>query len=953
MPSEAWNAASTAPHQASRRRRVLAPLPIDREAKDPAVDVNLKSLISKLGRTSRRALESAAGLCVTRTNYNIELEHWFLKLNEEPNGDFAKVFRQYEVDPDRVARGLTHVLDRMKTGNARTPSMSPAIIDVLKGAWLLSTVDLGLGRIRSGALLLASLSDAQMAGQLRDACRDFERISVVDLKNEFHAIVSGSAEDSEMVASPDAGGAVASPAEPGARVGSKTPALDQFCIDLTESARSGKLDPILGRDAEIRQIVDILTRRRQNNPILTGEAGVGKTAVVEGFAQRIVQGDVPDVLKNVSLRALDLGLLQAGAGVKGEFENRLKSVIEEVKSSPTPVILFIDEAHTMIGAGGQQGQGDAANLLKPALARGELRTIAATTWAEYKKYFEKDAALARRFQVVKVEEPSEEVAIAMMRGVTPVLQKHHNVTILSDAVESSVKLSARYITGRQLPDKSVSLLDTACARVAISQAATPPAVEDAHRRITLLEGERRILQAEQATGFDHADAIAAIDSKLAETKASLAALENRWKTERELARKIADLRGKLYAFAGIGGDEAAPASIGRTPDAQSPPPKAAAAFAEPAAPRLDQADAAELRKELDRLRAELAKVQGESPLLHTEVDSQTIAEVISGWTGIPIGRMMADQIQTILNLKNLLAERVIGQDHALEAITRRIQTSRAGMDDPSKPIGVFLLAGPSGVGKTETAVVLADLIYGGERNMVTINMSEYQEAHTVSSLKGAPPGYVGYGEGGVLTEAVRRKPYSVVLLDEIEKAHPDVWELFFQVFDKGRLEDGEGREIDFKNTIILCTTNVATDAIMSLCADPDNLPDLDALASAVKPDLDKVFPLALLGRMVVTPYYPISDSVMKKIIKLKLAKIVRRVRENHGIPLTYAEALVDEVAGRCKEVQSGARNVDNILTNTMLPEMSRELLSCMAEGRQIGAIHVDVGADGSFQYKFG
>lgn len=915
------------------------------------MEVNWKSLFSKLSRTSHRALDAAAGNCVSRTNYNVELEHWFAKLNEEPNGDFSRILRQFDVNSEHVARGLTFVLDRMKTGNSRTPNISPAVSDVLKGAWMLSTVDLGLGRIRSGALLLAALQDSQMKNQLHDACRDFDRVDVLELKNNFHQIVSGSDEDSEMVASPDASGtpaATGAPGEGGVRVASKTPALDQFTIDLTQNAREGKIDPVLGRDSEIRQIVDILTRRRQNNPILTGEAGVGKTAVAEGFALRVAQGDIPDVLKNVSVRTLDLGLLQAGAGVKGEFENRLKSVIEEVKSSPTPIILFIDEAHTMIGAGGQQGQGDAANLLKPALARGEVRTIAATTWAEYKKYFEKDAALARRFQVIKVEEPPEDIAIAMMRGITPVLQKHHKVTILSEAVESSVRLSARYISGRQLPDKCVSLLDTACARVAISQAAIPPAVEDTQRSITLLEGEKRILQAELATGVDHADDIAALETKLTDARAKLVELEKRWKEEKELVNKITEVRSKLYEFAGV-----APEANGDS-SAKPESAKDAAAEAKPAEParRLTEAEAAEYKTRLDELKTQLAKVQGENPLLHIDVNSQTIAEVISGWTGIPIGRMMADQIKTILDLKRYLAEKVIGQDHALEAITRRIQTSRASMDDPSKPIGVFLLAGPSGVGKTETAIVLADLIYGGERNMITINMSEYQEAHTVSSLKGSPPGYVGYGEGGVLTEAVRRKPYSVVLLDEIEKAHSDVWELFFQVFDKGRLEDGEGREIDFKNTIILCTTNVATDSIMQLCNDPDSLPDLETLSGAIKPDLDKVFPLALLGRMVVTPYYPISDSVMKKIIHLKLKKIVRRVQENHEIPLKYSEALVDEVAGRCREVQSGARNVDNILTNTLLPEVSREFLSRMAEGRPIQSIEVDVDSTGDFVYKF-
>ena len=933
------------------------------------MDVNLKSLVSKLGRSCHRSLESAAGVCMTRTNYNIELEHWFLKLNEDPNGDFAHIFRQFGVNPDHVSRGLTNVLDRLKTGNSRTPSMSPVLIDLVKQAWLASTVDLGLGRIRSGALLLAAISDAQLAAQLRDACRDIDVISPVDLKNDFHKIVAGSSEDAEMVAAPDAGTASGVPTgEGGPKVGSRTPSLDQFTIDLTENARKGKIDPVLGRDPEIRQIVDILTRRRQNNPILTGEAGVGKTAVVEGFALRIAAGDVPEVLQNVSLRSLDLGLLQAGAGVKGEFENRLKSVIEEVKSSPTPIIIFIDEAHTLIGAGGAQGQGDAANLLKPALARGELRTIAATTWAEYKKYFEKDAALARRFQVIKVEEPGEDVAIAMMRGLTGILEKHHKVNILSEAVDASVKLSARYITGRQLPDKSVSLLDTACARVAISQKSIPPAIEDTRRQITMLEGEERILSGEAATGINHSERIGTIKDKLTAAKDKLVTLEKRWETEKDLVRQINDVRAKLYGSAshlpGANGNApVTPADAAPAPAAtnSSPAPAATAttttapAAVAPAATEqatLSDEELATLKTELERLKSELTGVQGEDPLLHVFVDSNTIAQVISGWTGIPVGRMVADQIQTILKLKDLLGERVIGQGHALEAVTRRIQTSRASMDDPNKPIGVFLLVGPSGVGKTETAVILADLIYGGERNMVTINMSEYQEAHTVSSLKGSPPGYVGYGEGGVLTEAVRRKPYSVVLLDEIEKAHPDVWELFFQVFDKGVLEDSEGRVIDFKNTIILCTSNVATDSIMQLCADPEALPDLETLAGAIKPDLDKVFPLALLGRMVVTPYYPISDEVMKRIIRLKLGKIVRRVRENHGVPLSYDDQLVDEVASRCREVQSGARNVDNILTNTLLPEMSRELLSRMAAGEQTTAIKTSVGPDGNFTYEF-
>ena len=929
------------------------------------MDINLKSLIAKLDRTCHAALESAAGLCLSRTNYNVELEHWLFKLNEESDNDLAKVFRRFDVNPERVGAGLTRILDRLKTGNSRTPAISPAIVDAVREAWVVSSVELGLGRVRSGALLLAMLSDSQTASQLRDACRDLDRISPVELRENFFDIVHGSSEDSEMIAAPDAAAPAAGEDRGVAATGapSKTPSLDQYTNDLTAAARNGKIDPVLGRDGEIRQIVDILTRRRQNNPILTGEAGVGKTAVAEGFALRVAEGDVPPPLQNISLRALDLGLLQAGAGVKGEFENRLKSVIAEVKSSPTPIILFIDEAHTMIGAGGQEGQGDAANLLKPALARGEVRTIAATTWAEYKKYFEKDAALARRFQVVKIEEPTEEVAISMMRGLTHILEKHHNVAILEEAVDASVHLSARYLTGRQLPDKSVSLLDTACARVALGQSATPPAVEDTRRRITLLETEQRVLRGEEATGSDHAKRLAEIETELETTRTELAEMEERWQKERDLVNKAREIRAKLAAHATGDGEpsaEPAPPPAEETTEpaedaatqAQTETAEAGSGNEQAASSVLSEEEVEQLREQLAGVNDELRQVQGESPLMQVCVDAQTIADVISGWTGIPTGRMMADEIQTILRLKDLLGERVIGQDHALEAIARRIHTSRANMDDPKKPIGVFLFVGPSGVGKTETACALADLMYGGERNMVTINMSEYQEAHTVSGLKGSPPGYVGYGEGGVLTEGVRRKPYCVVLLDEVEKAHPDVMELFFQVFDKGMLEDGEGRDIDFKNTVILLTSNVATDTIMSLCSDSANLPDPEDLTQAIRPELEKVFPLALLGRLVVSTFYPIGDDIMKLIIRLKLGRIVKRVEANHGVPMTYAEQLVEEVASRCTEVASGARNVDNILTNTLLPEVSREFLARMAAGGQITKIDVGVGTDGNFTYAF-
>ncbi|HEX7528729.1 MAG TPA: type VI secretion system ATPase TssH, partial [Thermoanaerobaculia bacterium] len=762
----------------------------------------------------------------------------------------------------------------------------------------------------------------------------------------FEKIVSGSVEDrdasslAEAPAGDTAGGATGVPG--------RTKALDQYTVDLTARARGGHIDPILGRDFEIRQVIDILTRRRQNNPILTGEAGVGKTAVVEGFALRIAQGDVPGPLKNVAVRTLDLGLLQAGAGIKGEFENRLKSVIEEVKASPQPIIVFIDEAHTMIGAGGQAGQNDAANLLKPALARGELRTIAATTWAEYKKYFEKDAALARRFQVVKVEEPTEAVGIIMMRALTEPLENHHKVRILDEAVEDSVRLSHRYISGRQLPDKSVSVLDTACARVAIGQAATPPAVEDAQRAIDHGSAEIEVLAREEATGADHKERLSELTARKTAAEESLVGLKAQWDKEKDLIGKILEVRSKLEELAVPRKKGAAAASTKPAgPEAKSP-----AAAAAPATPAAPPQDPAALRAELDTLNKELEKVQGETPLMQACVNSQTIAEVISGWTGIPVGKMLTDEIHTVLTLKDRLEQRVIGQAHALEAIASRIRTARANLTDPRRPIGVFLLVGPSGVGKTETALTLAEALYGGERNLITINMSEYQEAHTVSSLKGSPPGYVGYGEGGVLTEAVRRRPYSVVLLDEVEKAHPDVMELFYQVFDKGILEDGEGREIDFKNTVIILTTNAATDTMMKLCADPETAPEPEKLVETIKPELNKIFKPALLGRMVIVPYYPISDKVMRQIIKLQLGRIGSRLQENHGASFNYDDSVINEILGRCKEVESGARNVDHILTRTVLPEMSGEFLSRMAEGRTIERVRVIVGDGGNFRYEF-
>jgi type VI secretion system protein VasG len=873
---------------------------------------SLKSLIGKLNDTTRQALEAAAGLCVARTHFNVEIEHYLLRLLDSTDNDSAKIFYHFGVDPSRLQDELNRSLEKLKRGNARTPAFSPDLVEMFSEAWTLGSLEYGAWQVRTGHTILALTQTPALWRLAREASREIGRIQPEALKSGFASIITGTSEDTGPAPEAPGEGAAAGPA-PGMRAGGKTPNLDQFTQDLTERARGGKLDPVLGRDIEIRQIVDILMRRRQNNPILTGEAGVGKSAVVEGFAQRVVSGDVPPPLKNVTIRSLDLALLQAGAGVKGEFENRLKGLIEEVKSSPTPIILFIDEAHTMIGAGGMAGQGDAANLLKPALARGELRTIAATTWAEYKKYFEKDAALARRFQVVKVDEPVEKQCELMLRGVVGSLEKHHKVRILDEAVSATVRLSHRYLAGRQLPDKAVSVLDTACARLALGQSATPVALESATREMDDLALQQRVLEREAATGADHTERLQWISERTAKVQERIDALKARWEKESGLVQAMRDLRTQI---------EEAPKG----------------------------ADISAQRAELDRLTGELTALQGDEPLMRVCVDGQIVSEVISAWTGIPVGKMLKDEIQTTLNLAKLLGQRVIGQDHALEQISQRIQTNKASLDDPRRPIGVFMLVGPSGVGKTETALALADLFYGGERSLITINMSEFQEAHTVSTLKGSPPGYVGYGEGGVLTEAVRRRPYSVVLLDEVEKAHPDVLELFYQVFDKGMMEDGEGREIDFKNTIILLTSNAGTDTLMKLVADPETMPSPAGLVKAMKPELDKIFKPAFLGRLVIIPYFPIRDEAMKTIIKLKLDKIRGRLEENHRIKMGWDDALVEEVAKRCTEVESGARNVDHILTNTLLPEISRQLLTQMAEGNKPSAFHVGTDAEGGFTY---
>jgi type VI secretion system protein VasG len=889
------------------------------------MDVNLRSLIGKLTAGTRAATEAAAGLCLARTHYNVEIEHYLIKLLDTTDGDFAAIAKHAEIDKTRLAADLTRAIDRFKTGNGRTPSLSPDLLEVMKQAWVIATIEFGASQIRTGFTVLSLVGTDRLAPIVREISRELQKISAEDLRKNFHKIAHGSREDEQ------AGVPQSNETEAATRVtGGKTPHLDQYTVNLTENARGGKIDPVLGRDFEIRQVVDILTRRRQNNPIMVGEAGVGKTAIVEGFALRISQGDVPPVLKNVTVRTLDLALLQAGAGVKGEFENRLKSLINEVKSSPTPIVLFIDEAHTMIGAGGQSGQNDAANLLKPALARGELRTIAATTWSEYKKYFEKDPALTRRFQVVKVDEPSEAACMIMLRGVVPALEKHHKVRILDEGLESAVRLSHRYLPDRQLPDKAISVMDTACARLAMGHNSTPPSIEYATRTLDDLEVQTRVLERESRLGADHAERLADITQQKTATESRLAELRARWDREKDLVGRIREVRTKLE-------------------DPQPVMASSAGATGHQAATQT-AIDTETLRNELATLNKELETVQGETPMMRVAVDAQIVGEVISGWTGIPVGKMLKDEIATVLSLESHLGERVIGQSHALEAISRRIRTAKARLDDPGKPVGVFLLVGPSGVGKTETALALSDLFYGGERNLITINMSEFQEAHTVSTLKGSPPGYVGYGEGGVLTEAVRRRPYSVVLLDEVEKAHPDVLELFFQVFDKGQMEDGEGRQIDFKNTIIILTSNTGTSSIMKYCDNRQDAFDWEELVAVLKPELNRTFKPAFLGRLVTIPYSPIRDEALKKIINLKLAKIQRRLSETHHVRLMCSDELVNEIGNRCTEVESGARNVDNILTNTLLPEISKLILGRISEGLKLEAIQVGVEEDGTFTY---
>jgi len=888
-------------------------------------EISRAELFGKLNPTSYQALESATELCRIRGNAYVELAHWFNQIAGAQDSDLHHIVREFDIDAGRLAADFTSAMDALPRGSTSLADLSSHLDMLVERAWLQASLLFGESSIRSAHLLAAGLDTPELKRVLLGLSKELGKVDTNRLARDWAKLLAKSPEQrtsrrlGEGGRDAPATGQAATGAPGRKGMPGSGEALQQFATNLTEKTRSGEIDPIVGRDDEVRQIVDILLRRRQNNPILVGEAGVGKTAVVEGFAMRLAEGDVPPSLREVSLWALDLGLLQAGAGAKGEFEDRLRKVIEDVQASPKPVILFIDEAHTLIGAGGAAGQNDAANLLKPALARGTLRTIAATTWAEYKKYFEKDAALTRRFQTVHVEEPDEQKAVRMIRGLVGVMEKHHKVTVLDNGVKAAVKLSRRYIPARQLPDKAVSLLDTACARVAISQHARPARVEGAQREAELLRAELAILDREEAAGADHAERRGEVQEDLDACIQTLADLEPALAREQELVGRINELRARLVELPS--GDEA-------------------------------RAERESVKEELLGVEAELKELQGESPMVHPFVDQDVVAAVVSDWTGVPAGRMVKNEIESVLRLADSLEERVVGQRHALEAIAKRIQTSRAGLEDPSKPIGVFLLAGTSGVGKTETALALAETMYGGEDNLITINMSEFQEAHTVSSLKGAPPGYVGYGEGGVLTEAVRRRPYSVVLLDEVEKAHSDVHEIFFQVFDKGRMDDGEGRTIDFRNTVIILTTNAGTDLIMNLCSDPEMLPEPEGVLEALKEPMLKIFPAALLGRLLVAPYYPITPQILDRIIRLKLSRIERRVLERHRAPFVYDDSLVEAIASRCADPDSGARVIDNVLTNEMLPEISRAFLNRMITGEPIQRVQVGVGDDGALTYQF-
>jgi type VI secretion system protein VasG len=906
-------------------------------------DIRRVSLFSKLNPMLYKALETATAFAKLRGNAYVELVHWLHQILQLQDSDLLRIVKRAGLNLDAVEQDLVRALDRLPHGATSISDISEHVDHAVERAWVYASLRFEATSIRGGYLLAGIVKTPGLRQVLSGISREFDKIVPDVLIAQLPAWTEGSPEDDFDAAAPAAvhgsGPAAAHQGDGPAAGGS---ALAKYASDLTAKARAGELDPVFGRDDEIRQIIDILMRRRQNNPLLTGEAGVGKTAVVEGLASRLAAGDVPPSLKDVSLWVLDPTLLQAGAGVKGEFEQRLRQVIDEVEKSPKPIVLFVDEVHTLVGAGGTAGTGDAANLLKPALARGRLRTIGATTWSEYKKYIEKDPALTRRFQTIQVHEPTEPKAVVMLRGISAELEKHHGVLILDAALEAAVSLSHRYIPARQLPDKAVSLLDTACARVALSQHALPAAIEDLQRRIEVLGIESGIAGREAAIGVGEAKRVDDIAAEVAAAQAELALLEARRVEEAALVARIVALRQQLAPAAvpvQAEGDEDDDEDGGEAATEDAPP------SADP------ERTPEQLRAELDQAQNQLAQLQGESPLILAAVDAQAIATVVADWTGIPIGRMVRDDAQSVLRLAETLSARVVAQPDALETISRRIRTARARLDNPNKPVGVFLLCGPSGVGKTETALALSEALYGGEQNLVTINMSEFQESHTVSTLKGAPPGYVGYGEGGVLTEAVRRRPYSVVLLDEIEKAHTDVHEIFFQVFDKGWMEDGEGRHIDFRNTVIIMTSNVGTDLVMQLCEDPTLRPDPEPLAQALREPLLKVFAPALLGRLVVVPFYPLHADALHRIIRLQLDRIAARLDANHGIAFAYDDSAVELVARRCTAIESGGRMIDAILTHTILPRLSEEVIGATVSARKLAGVRLSAAED-DFQYEF-
>jgi type VI secretion system protein VasG len=909
-------------------------------------NIKPKQLFSKLNSVCYKCVESSAIAAKMAGNPNIEVIHLLNQFMTLQDCDVHHILNAFGINPAKLASDLNTATSSLPRGAGSYPDWSDRVARLGEASWKYASLMFGAMHVRTGHMIVALVKEDSLHNHLVNLSREFEKIKPDVLTDDFAKITAKSPEEALASKEGDVGGGAA----PGEASGAIAPAqmgkqeaLKKFTTDLTEKAKKGEIDPIVGRDEEIRMIIDVLMRRRQNNPILTGEAGVGKTAVVEGFALRIARGDVPPQLKDVTLRSLEMGVLQAGASMKGEFENRLKAIIDEVQSSPKPIILFIDEAHQLMGAGGGAGTGDAAQLLKPALARGTLRTVAATTWDEYKKHIEKDPALVRRFQVIKVDEPDEKKAILMMRGVAASFEKHHKVQILDEAIEASVKLGARYIPASQLPDKSIKLIDTAAARVAISQHAVPAPVDDSRKRVQALETEIEILNRESAVGMDHKARLAEVHGTLKKENERLADLEKRWNEEKDLVAKVIEIRGKLRAQA-LPVDD--PKATKEAIDARK-----TTEAKKTEAPAQPPEDNTKLLADLSALQQKLIALQGENPLIFPCVDAPSIGSVVADWTGIPVGRMAKNEIEQVLHLADILERRVIGQRHALEAIAKRIRTSRARLDNPNRPVGVFMLVGPSGTGKTETALTLAEALYGGEQNLIKINMAEFQEAHTVSTLKGSPPGYVGYGEGGVLTEAVRRRPYSVVLLDEIEKAHPDVHEIFFEVFDKGHMEDGEGRDIDFKNTILILTSNAAQDVIINMCKDPELLPDAEAMEKAMRPHLVKTFPDALLNRLAVVPFYPISKEMLKAIIKLNLKKVQNRVVENHKVPFTYDDAVPELIATRCTELERGARMVEAMITNNMLPEIGQTVLMRMVENKPIAKVHVGA-ADGKFTYAY-